>query len=69
MKTLKAIFVALAITASSAAIAQDYVATPVTVSSDKVRLSGKVYYSHVVLEKQTLFSIAKAYASASMRRP
>ena len=61
MKTLKAIFVALAITASSAAIAQDYVATPVTVSSDKVRLSGKVYYSHVVLEKQTLFSIAKAY--------
>ncbi|MBR6345903.1 MAG: LysM peptidoglycan-binding domain-containing protein [Bacteroidales bacterium] len=61
MKTLKALFVALAIASSSAAVAQDYVSTPVTVSSDKVRLSGKVYYSHVVLERQTLFSIAKAY--------
>lgn len=39
----------------------DYVATPVTVSKDKVRRDGQVYYSHVVLEKQTLFSISKAY--------
>ncbi|MBQ2549978.1 MAG: LysM peptidoglycan-binding domain-containing protein, partial [Bacteroidales bacterium] len=41
--------------------AQDYVPTPVTVSKEKVKLSGKLYYSHVVLEKQTLFSISKAY--------
>ena len=28
---------------------------------DKIRSGGKVYYSHVVQEKQTLFSISKAY--------
>ena len=41
--------------------AQDYVAPAVTVSKEKVRLNGKVYYSHIVLEKQTLYSISKAY--------
>ena len=47
------------------AFAQDnnggYVPTPVTVSKEKVKLNGKIYLSHVVLERQTLFSIAKAY--------
>ena len=45
------------------ASAQDsgYKATPVTISRDKVRRDGKLFYSHVVLEKQTLFSISKAY--------
>lgn len=43
--------------------AQDngYKATPVTISKDKVKDNGKVYWSHVVLEKQTLFSISKTY--------
>lgn len=41
--------------------AQEYVPTPVTVSKEKVKLNGKVYLSHVVLEKQTLFGIARAY--------
>lgn len=42
--------------------AQDYGQPEVTVSRDKVRDSdGRLYYSHVVLEKQTLYSIAKAY--------
>ena len=41
--------------------AQDYVSTPVTVSKDKVRVNGKICWSHIVREKQTLFSIAKAY--------
>ena len=41
--------------------AQDYVPTPVTISKDKVKFKGKTYYSHVVLERQTLYSIAKAY--------
>lgn len=41
--------------------AQEYVAPAVTISKDKVKLDGKVFYSHIVLEKQTLFSIAKAY--------
>ena len=41
--------------------AQEYVAPPVEVSDQKVKKDGKVYYSHVVLERQTLFSISKAY--------
>lgn len=46
---------------SGAAFAQEYVPTPVTVSTEKVRMNGNLYYSHVVLERQTLYSIAKAY--------
>ena len=41
--------------------AQEYVATPVKVSEVKVRLNGKVYLSHAVQERQTIFGIAKAY--------
>lgn len=42
--------------------AQEYVTTPISISKEKVkRADGKVCYSHIVLEKQTLFSIAKAY--------
>ena len=40
---------------------QEYISTPVTVSKEKVRINGKICYSHIVKEKQTLFSIAKAY--------
>lgn len=47
--------------AAVSAVAQDYVATPVTVSKEKVKLDGKLYYTHVVLERQTLFGISKAY--------
>lgn len=46
---------------NAAAQNTEYKATPVTVSKDKVRNNGKLYYSHVVLERQTLFSISKAY--------
>ena len=46
---------------SIAVQAQEYVPTPVTVSKEKVKLNGKVYYSHVVLERQTIYGIAKAY--------
>ena len=41
--------------------AQEYVSTPVSISKEKVKINGKVCYSHIVLEKQTLYSIAKAY--------
>lgn len=42
--------------------AQGYTQTPVTISKDKVRGGdGKIYYSHVVQERQTLYSISKAY--------
>lgn len=40
---------------------QDYDSTPVSVSKEKVRVNGKVFLSHVVLERQTLYSISKAY--------
>ena len=53
--------VALACSAQTATIAQDYVSEPVTVSKEKVRVNGKVCYSHIVRDKQTLYSIAKAY--------
>ena len=41
--------------------AQDYTAPQVTLSKEKTRMGGKLYYSHIVLEKQTLYSISKAY--------
>lgn len=56
------IFVTLAAILSSATLAaQDYVPTPVTISKEKVKVDGKIFYSHIVLEKQTLYSICKAY--------
>lgn len=56
----------LAIAAAMAAgmqesYAQGYITPPVSVSKEKVRINGKVCYSHIVKEKQTLYSIAKAY--------
>jgi LysM repeat protein len=53
--------VALLLTFAAAAGAQEYVAPPVEVSDQKVKKDGKVYYSHVVQERQTLYSISKAY--------
>ncbi len=41
--------------------AQNYKNTAVTVSQTKIRRDGKLYYAHTVLEKQTLYSISKAY--------
>ena len=57
------VILAAALSFGSAAgiMAQDYVNTPVSISKEKVRINGKVCYSHVVLERQTLFSISKAY--------
>ena len=43
------------------AYAQAYEPVPVTISKDKVKIGGKMYYSHIVLERQTLYSISKAY--------
>ncbi len=54
---------ALALTACIPSIlaAQEYDNAPVTISKEKVRIDGQVCYSHIVLEKQTLYSISKAY--------
>ena len=46
---------------AGSAYAQEYESTPVEISEQKVKIDGKVYYSHIVLEKQTLYSISKAY--------
>jgi ABC-type branched-subunit amino acid transport system substrate-binding protein/LysM repeat protein len=61
MKRHIALLASLLVLTCTAAVAQDYVPTPVTISSEKVKLNGKVYYAHLVLERQTIFSIAKAY--------
>lgn len=45
----------------SGADAQEYITPQVVVTTDKVRRNGIVYYSHVVTERQTLYSISKAY--------
>ena len=52
---------AMLVTFAATAGAQEYVAPPVEVSDQKVKKDGKVYYSHVVQERQTLYSISKAY--------
>ena len=56
-----ALLASLFLLCGTAALAQDYVPTPVTITTEKVKLNGKLYYAHLVLERQTLFSIAKAY--------
>lgn len=52
---------ALFLAAANGVNAQEYVNTPVEISKEKVKIDGKICYSHVVQEKQTLFSICKAY--------
>ncbi len=65
MRTKLTYMLALALCLSAFATvettAQEYQAPPVTISKEKVRSGGKVYYAHVVLERQTLYSISKAY--------
>ena len=61
MKRILTLLASLLVLGSAAALAQEYVPTPVTVSKEKVKLDGKVYLSHVVLERQTLYGICKAY--------
>ena len=47
--------------AAPAAFAQDYTPVPVTISRSQVNLNGKLYYAHIVLERQTIYGITKAY--------
>ena len=60
-KLIAVIFLAVSLACTQAA-AQQYQAPEVKISQDKVRVNGKSYYAHVVTEKQTLFSISKAYS-------
>ena len=54
-------FMTAAICSPSVLNAQEYESTPVTISKEKVKIDGQVCHSHIVLEKQTLYSISKAY--------
>ena len=47
--------------AAPAVLAQDYQPVPVTISRSQVNLNGKLYYAHIVLERQTIYGITKAY--------
>ena len=58
-KVTVAVIMSAAVPAS--AMAQTYANTPVEMSKEKVKIDGKIFYSHIVLEKQTLYSISKAY--------
>lgn len=51
----------LAAVTCSGLSAQEYTPVPVTISKEKVKVDGRIYYSHIVLERQTLYSICKAY--------
>ena len=55
------LWTALCLIAPPAVDAQTYTPVPVQVSQEKVRLNGKIFYSHPVQERQTLFGIANAY--------
>lgn len=63
IRTFRTVAVALALILPGiyTVSAQEYTNTPVSISKEKVRINGQVCYSHVVLERQTLFSICKAY--------
>ena len=41
--------------------AQNYPPVPVTVSRSQVNVNGKPHYAHIVLERQTIYGITKAY--------
>lgn len=52
---------AFCLMASDAVAYGQYPQVPVSISTEKVKIDGKIYYSHIVQEKQTLYSISKAY--------
>lgn len=61
-KTILCLLVAFTLAPAAFMSAQVYENAPVTISKEKIRSNGVLYYSHVVQEKQTLFSISKAYS-------
>lgn len=57
----KALAAVLICMTSSTLMAQEYVNAQIEVSKEKVKIDGRICYSHIVQEKQTLYSICKAY--------
>ncbi len=56
-----ALFLMILAGAAQDVFAQDYPQVPVTISRSQVSLNGKLHYAHIVLERQTIYGIAKAY--------
>lgn len=54
-------FLVVACVTAPLAFSQDFVPTPVEISKEKVNVNGEIFYLHKVLQKQTLYSISKAY--------
>ena len=63
MKRIIRIVIPLLCISLSSHAQNTYPQVEVQVSADKVKMGGKLYYSHVVLEKQTLYSISRAYGA------
>lgn len=63
LNTIKTVAAAILITAGTASpmLSQEYKSAPIEISKEKVRVDGKICYSHIVQERQTLHSISKAY--------
>ena len=63
LNTIPAIAIAsfISIVTAGTMSGQEYKSTPIEISKEKVRVDGKTCYSHIVQERQTLFSISKAY--------
>ena len=64
MKTIRQFVLCLALflaAGAPAALSQEYTPVPVTISRSTVSMNGRSYYAHIVLERQTLYGITKAY--------
>ena len=64
MKTIRQFVLCLALVLAAgapAALSQEYTPVPVTISRSTVTMNGRSYYAHIVLERQTLYGITKAY--------
>ena len=62
-KTIILLFAAIIVSIQTGGVlyAQNYVAPEVEVSKEKIKIDGQIFLSHIVKEKQTLYSISKAY--------
>ena len=66
MRTLLALLACVLLAAAPLDAQTIYRPSEVTVSGDIVTIEGKQYFSHVVRNRQTLYSIGKAYGVSSL---
>ena len=66
MKKFLAIVASILLAAAPLSAQTIFRPAEVTISTDVVTIDGKKFFSHVVREKQTLYSIGKAYGVSSL---